>query len=78
MLHVLAIATIMETPLCSIYPVVNEGIRPLYNKTIIPLNYNVVNHEPSFGVMWTRDENLDSRQGICYEPNNFALMIKDP
>lgn len=78
MLHVFAIATIMETPLYSVYPVVNEGIRPLYNKTIIPLNYSVVNHEPSFGVMWTRDGNLDSRQGICYEPNHFALMIKDP
>ncbi|CAC5399504.1 unnamed protein product [Mytilus coruscus] len=26
--------------------------------------------------MWTRDGNLDSRQGICYEPNHFALMIK--
>lgn len=80
LIHLLALVNIMDRPIFSVYPSVNEGFRSLFHRIIYPVrqyNYSESNNnQPTFGIMWTRDGDLDSRQGFRFEPNHFALMVR--
>ncbi|CAG2252154.1 unnamed protein product [Mytilus edulis] len=66
LIHLLALVNIMDRPIFSVYPSVNEGFRSLFHRIIYPVrqyNYSESNNnQPTFGIMWTRDGDLDSRQ----------------
>jgi len=78
MIHLFALTNVIGIPVFSVYPIVNEGFRPLFHKVIEPLNMSQASEKSgTFGIMWTRDGDLDSTHGICFEPNHFCLMIRE-
>lgn len=77
MIHLFALTNVIVIPIFSVYHIVNEGFRRLFHKVIEPLNMSPASEKSgTFGIMWTRDDDLDSTHGICFEPNHFCLMIR--
>ena len=55
----------MEMTIESVYPIVNDGIRPLLHRIINLFHPSVSN--PGIGILWPRDGNLDNRIGFSYD-----------
>ena len=62
----------------SVYPIANEGFRPLFHQSIYPLkSTSNIDWESKFGILWSRDGNLNNQPCFSFEPNHFALLIPD-
>lgn len=76
MIHILALSSVLETNVISVYPEANVGIRPMFNATIQPASPQTTSR--ALTIMWSRDDNLDNRDGAVFQPNHFvALLIRD-
>lgn len=78
LIHIMALATVLQRPIYSVYPEVNMGIRPLFNNLFYPVSSNEVNegHIEIMYIMWSRDGNFDTRDGALFEPNHFVPLVK--
>ena len=78
MLHLLGLSSVLNCCIESVYPIANEGFRPLFHQSIYPLETTSnIDREAKFGILWSRDGNLDNQPGFSFEPNHFALLIPD-
>lgn len=76
MVHLLGLCSVLDVCIESVYPNANEGLRPLFNRTIYPLDRTTNDEkQPEFGIIWSRDGNLNTQPGFSYEPNHFALLV---
>lgn len=76
MIHILALSNLLQLSIESVYPNANKGLRPLFHQRISPFDSPRV-VDAKFGIIWSRDGNLDTRTGFAYEPNHFALLISN-
>lgn len=76
MVHLLGLCSVLDVCIESVYLNANEGLRPLFNRTIYPLDRTTNDEkQPEFGIIWSRDGNLNTQPGFSYEPNHFALLV---
>ena len=73
MIHILALSSVLDTQVTSVYPEANDGIRPMFHATIQPESRN--SHSTVLSIMWSRDGNLDNRDGAVFQPNHFVALL---
>ena len=74
----LGLSSVLNCCIESVYPIANEGFRPLFHQLIYPLETTkYIDREAKFGILWSRDRNLDNQLGFSFEPNHFGLLISD-
>lgn len=76
MIQLMALSSVIQHPIQSVYPDANKGIRPLIHTIITPVK--MITHKqniPVLSIMWTRDGNLDNRDGALFQPNHFVPVI---
>ena len=68
MWHIHGLASIMRRPIMSIYPEVQDRIRPSLHRKVFP-RMDKARHQPYCMIMWTR---IYSMKGAGWEPNHFV------
>ena len=82
LLHVMAMSTVIQRPIVSLYPTVDFEFRRLMNNTIRPLRQQcppvyIQNNpfSPIVAVLWSRDGNFDNTPGVPFQPNHVVPVI---
>lgn len=70
--HIMAISGLLKRNIWSVYPDSNKGIRPLFHSQI---TQPMADCTKDMYIMWSRDGNLDNREGYPFEPNHFVPLI---
>jgi len=73
LVHLFALANVINRRVLSIYPNVNYALRPLFHGEMVPI-VEVDRRSLPIMILWSRDGNLDSTAGYFYEPNHFVLV----
>ncbi len=82
MLHVFALANVLQVDIVSVYPAVDNYLyRPLLHARIQPSRHFTQNRfhlrNNELVIMWSRDETIDNRPGIMFTPNHVVpLMVR--
>ena len=75
-LNLLALASVISRPLCSVYPDVNFHYRKLLHRIVIPRLSSESEIPPGqVNILWSRAGGFDNRPGTWYEPNHFVPII---
>ena len=74
MLDLLALSSVLQCRIYSVYPDCNWGIRPLLSGVINPVG--TFESDVVLPVMWTRDGFLDNTQSYPFEPNHFVPVLR--
>ncbi len=67
LIHFMALSSVIDRPIFSVYPEVSPAIRPLFHGIIQPRRKNSLN-EDIFYIMFTRDTNFDNKPGSSFQP----------
>ena len=70
--HLMAISGLLKRNIWSVYPESNKGIRPLFHSQI---TQPLADCTKDLYIMWSRDGNLDNRDGYAFEPNHFVPLM---
>lgn len=73
LVHVIALATVIKRPIFSVYPNANLALRPLMHGLVHP--HLCVPDVSPIHILWSRDGNLDNRQGAVFQPNHFVPLV---
>ena len=78
LINLMALVTVTNRPIFSVYPEANAAFRPLYHTCILPLQeYGIGKaREDTLYIMWSRDGDLDTSSGTTYTPNHFTPLIQ--
>ena len=76
MIHILALATVTQHAIWSLYPDCNMALRPLLHQMVKPLRCS--NPRPVLHILWSRNGNLDNKAGVMCIPNHFVAVLEDP
>ena len=75
MFHVVALTSVLERPLYSVYPNVGSRIRDFLHRKILPRILNE-GAQSAVYIMWSRDGSLDTTPGTWYELNHFIAIFR--
>ena len=74
LIHFMALSSVLQIPIFSVYPDISPAVRALCHGLIKPRE--VTEKSGIWYIMFTRDT-LDSTKGTCFEPNHFCPLIPD-
>ena len=74
LVHAMALATVIKRPFFSVYPNANLALQPLmhalvHRRPCAPADVSPIH------ILWSRDGNLDNRQGAVFQPNHFVPLV---
>ena len=72
--HWMALATVIKTPIFSVYPNANIALRSLMHGLVHP-RLSAPAHVSPIYILWSRVGNLDNRQGAVFQPNHFVPLV---
>ena len=72
LVHIFALVNVINQKIFSVYPNVNEALRPLFHGEVTVVPYGEENSKTTIMILWSRDRNLDNRNGAVYDPNHFV------
>ena len=72
--HWMALATVIKRPIFSVYPNANIALRSLMHGLVHP-RLSAPAHVSPIYILWSRDGNLDNRQGAVFQPNHFVPLV---
>ena len=73
MIAMMGLASVIGIQITSLYPDVGEAIKPLHGKVQPRTRHNAFGGKTVI-LMWSRDGNLDIRQGAIFEPNHIVAI----
>ena len=70
----MALATVLQIPIHSVYPDANQAIRPLFNTVLQPIrpSKKLLLHTDAMYILWSLNGCLDNREGALYESNHLV------
>jgi hypothetical protein len=76
-IHLMALSPVLQIPIHSVYPDVNQAIRPLFNTVLHPVHTSktTLGHTSSMHILWSREGSFNNRAVAPYEPTHFMPVI---
>lgn len=73
LIHFMALSSVLQISVHSVYPDVSPAARALCHGLIMPREPTEKND--TMYIMFTRDGTLNNKKGTCFEPNHFCPLI---
>ena len=70
----MALSSVLECRIYSVYQNCNLGIRALLSGIILPVGK--CNSSITLQILWSRDSSLDTTPSLPYEPNHFVPVLR--
>ena len=74
-LQIMALSSVLQRPVFSIYPMAHESIRAVLHGKILPRQREYLQKDPIY-IMFTRDSNFNNSPGVCFQPNHFVPAVR--
>ena len=71
--HMMGLASVVSSPIFSVYPEVNFRYRKLMHRVLKPRTS--VSHKLPINILWSRDGNFDNRPGVWFQPSHFVPLV---
>ena len=76
LIHIMALSSVLNLPVFSVYPESSRAIRPLFHGVIHLRTFNYRSCSDILYIMFTRDSNLNNDKGTIFQPNHFCPLFQ--
>ena len=76
LIQIMALSSVLQHTIYSVFPNYSHGIRPLFHGPILPRGTNLHPKCNTFYIMWSRCGKFDNKERALFQPNHFVPLLK--